>query len=108
MTRRRAGRLYRLLLAIAPRRLRAAHEDEMVQLFLERLADARSTSARLGVWARATLDVLSAAVREPLQRRHRIPGPPEEKHHIMIGSDLRYTLRWLARQKYSSALVVAM
>ena len=104
----RQARIYRALLRIAPRRLRRRHSDEMEALFLERLDEAGGPRAAVHVWTAAVLDLLTSLPRTWFRRRERVPGIAEERHNIMLGSDLRYTLRWLVRQKFSSALVVAM
>jgi predicted permease len=110
VTRERAAALYRALLTLAPRRIREPHGAEMETLFLERLDDAvpRGRLHQLGVWLAATADVIAAAVREPVRSTRSLPRQPHERHTLMFGSDLRYTLRWLARQRSSSALVVLM
>ena len=74
-------------------------------------SDSKRPTARVAaarVWAAAVADLLTSVPRAFFRRRDRPPGIPEERHNIMLGSDLRYTLRWLVRQKFSSALVVAM
>jgi predicted permease len=105
-----AGRVYRLLLRGAPRRLRDLHGHEMEALFAEALSDARA-EGRLAVgraWLAAVRDIAAARAREPFRRRPaHVRGEPERKP-IMLGSDLRYTIRWLLRQRFSTALVVAM
>lgn len=106
----RARRFYRLLLRFGPSALVSRHREEMEALFLETLADAR-VRGRLAVvttWIHAACDIGAAAVRHPFRRRSRIASRPPERQALMIGSDLRYTVRWLARQKFSTSLVVAM
>ena len=51
---------YRLLLRLAPRRLRARHSLEMEAVFRERLIEARSRGAVAvaAVWCRASADIL--------------------------------------------------
>jgi predicted permease len=104
-----ARRAYRLLLRCAPRRLREAHAAEMEALFAERLAEARAAGpVAVGrAWLAAGRDVAAARAREPFRRSPRRYSAPERKP-IMFGSDLRYTVRWLLRQRFSTALVVAM
>ena len=43
MNREGGRRLYRLLLSLAPRRIRNRHADEMEAMFLDALADAHGT-----------------------------------------------------------------
>jgi predicted permease len=105
----RACRAYRVLLRIAPRRVRDRHAGEMELLFAEALSRARHAGCRAvaATWAAAASDLVLARAREPFRRRS-VPQIPEERKALMFGSDLRYTVRWLARQKFSTALVVAM
>ncbi len=104
-----ARRAYRLLLRCTPRRLREAHAAEMEALFAERLAEARAAGplAVGRAWLAAGRDVAAARVREPFRRFPRRYSEPGRKP-IMFGSDLQYTVRWLLRQRFSTALVVAM
>jgi predicted permease len=103
-------RLYRALLRAAPASLRDAHGGEMEALFAERLDEARR-AGRLAVartWVRAALDLLHA--RTATWTR---PGTPltiaiDERNAFMAGSDFRYALRSLGRQKSATALVVCM
>jgi predicted permease len=106
----RAGRAYRLLLALGPRRLKTRHAEEMEGLFLSILADARAKGrvAALRVWGRAACDVLYESSRQRLTRRPSTPGIPQERRTVMLGTDLKYTFRWLNRQRFSTALVVGM
>jgi predicted permease len=60
----RAERVYRLLLILLPRSLRAGFEDEMTHHFLRRLRDARGPIPRAGVWLRALGDLLGQGVSE--------------------------------------------
>jgi predicted permease len=104
--------IYRLLLRLAPRRLRDKHGREMDALFLARLTEAssRGRGGVLAVWLGATLDILSAAAREPRlrwNRRSRV-GLPPERRTLMIGSDIRYALRSLTRQKLATGMVMGM
>jgi predicted permease len=105
----RARRIYRLLLRLAPRRLRARHADEMEALFLEALAHPDTVrGGAAGAWVSAAWDIVRARVSSIFHRRSTVPRLPVERHSIMFGTDLRYTLRWLARQKLSTSLVVGM
>jgi putative ABC transport system permease protein len=105
----RAARWYRAILVIAPPRLRHRHGREMESLFIESLADARprGTRATAAVWWSASVDVLRAWIWRPVKRRSSLP-PRAERRELMLGTDVRYTFRWLARQKLSTSLVVAM
>lgn len=103
-----ARRVYRLLLWLAPRRIRSRHADEMEAMFLDALAGARGTAQATAVWVAALLDLPRARLRDTVRRRPSIPGIPAERRTFMIGTDLRYTVRWLGRQKLSTSLVVGM
>jgi putative ABC transport system permease protein len=100
---------YRVLLRLAPKRLRARHGAEMQALFLDMLDDARRRggAAVVFLWLAAARDLVVARVTEPWRRGWRQPVTTE-REPAMFGSDLRYTFRWLARQRSSTALVVAM
>ena len=104
----RARRAYRLLLRVAPSRLRERHGADMEALFIERLADARTQSALsvISAWILAAADLFASRIRDVADAStwfvHR------ERRPSMFGTDLKYTLRWLARQKASTALVAAM
>ena len=104
----RSRSVYRMLLRLGPRRLRERHAGEMEALFELRLGEARRRSAfaTLAVWLAAAWDLLAASMR---RTRHRsFPSPSVERRPSMLGTDLRYTFRWLARQKASSALIALM
>jgi predicted permease len=105
-----ASRVYGLLLYLGPRSLRRVHGEQMRELFLETLADARThgrvEAAR--VWALAAWDLARASVTRSFKRRPAVPPSVHERHQLMLGIDLKYTFRSLARQKLSTALVVAM
>jgi predicted permease len=106
----RAARLYRVLLGLAPQSLRERHGDEMAALFLEALASAHA-AGRAAVpftWMAATWDLIQARARHALRPRASLPPVPRERQVLMLGTDLRYTVRWLARQKFSTSLVIAM
>ncbi len=108
MNREGGRRLYRLLLSLAPRRIRHRHADEMEAMFLDALADAHGTRQTAAVWVAALLDLLRARLHDTVRRRPSIPGIPAERRAFMIGTDFRYTVRWLGRQKLSTSLVVGM
>src|SRR5262245_53312792 len=80
----------------------------MEALFAYRLAEARQRHliAAFNVWCAESWDLLSASLRQI--RRGSIPSPTVERRPSMFGTDLRYTFRWLARQKASSALIAVM
>jgi predicted permease len=105
-------RAYRTLLKLLPARLREKHRADMEELFLDRLAAARARSraAACAAWLHAALDILTVAAREPLRtwRRRALVGPPTPRRPLMLGSDLRYAFRAMARQKSAAALVVLM
>ena len=105
-------RHYRRLLRLAPPSLRGRHGREMADLFAERLAHAETHGRRavVLVWAAALVDIARAwprAARRRLQRRGRV-GLPREGRHTMFGSDIRYAMRSLSRQRFASALVILM
>jgi putative ABC transport system permease protein len=105
-----ATRVYRVLLRVAPQRLRDTHAGEMEALFTDALSEAEPSGRRalLRVWASAAWDLVKARAREPFRGRSKRGGSEPERKPIMFGSDLRYTVRWLVRQRLSTALVVAM
>jgi putative ABC transport system permease protein len=101
---------YRLLLRLAPRRLRERHGADMESLFRERLNDARGPLARALVWCSAASDVVASIPSELIlqwRRRGRV-GIPREGRALMIGSDLRYAWRSLNHQRFASLLVIGM
>ena len=104
------NRVYRALLPLAPRRLRARHGDDMAVLFEERLAAARARgrAAAAAVWLRAISDLLQA--RLGALRPDRVPLTVyiDERTTRMAGSDIRYAWRALLRQRGATALVVLM
>jgi putative ABC transport system permease protein len=106
----RARRLYRLLLAAAPRGLRERHAREMEELFLLRWREARrGWPRRASVWARAAADVLIARARSlhsPWIAA--VPGARPARRSPMTVSDVRYAVRSLFVQRGASALVLAM
>ena len=109
MNRATALRLYRALLILAPSSLRQTHADEMSELFMERLASARAPLSRAAIWMRAIGDLVRARG-DWFTRRPRVSLtiPIDERKGLMIGSDVRYALRSLGRQRGATALVVFM
>ena len=97
-----ARRVYGLLLHLGPRTLRAAHGDEMAEVFLEALARGRGRAAQARVWCAAVWDLVRASLARPFRRRPYRPAPTRERRQLMLGTDLRYTFRSLARQKLST------
>ena len=109
MNRGRARRLYRALTWLAPARIRRRHRAEMEAMFLDALdAAGGSRAAMATAWIAAAWDVLRVRLHHLVRRRRDVPDIPNERRTIMFGTDFRYTLRWLARQKTSTALVVSM
>jgi putative ABC transport system permease protein len=103
---------YRVLLRLAPRRLRDKHGAEMEALFREQLAEARRRGriAMAAAWCHAIADVTGSLPRtfiQQWQRRGRV-GPPRERRSLMIGSDIRYAWRSLTHQRLGSVLVIGM
>jgi predicted permease len=103
---------YRLLLRLAPRRLRDKHAPEMEALFRDRLAHARRRGAVAvaATWLSAAFDVVLSIpleARYRWRRRGRV-GVPRERKSLMLGSDLRYAWRSLSHQKLGTGLVIGM
>src|SRR5205085_2391839 len=103
-------RLYRVLLRIAPGSLRDAHGDEMEALFADRLAEARRAggSAVARTWIHGAYDLLHARAATWTRRGTRLTIAIDERNALMVGSDFRYALRSLGRQKSATALVICM
>ena len=104
------NRVYRALLPLAPRRLRARHGDDMAVLFDERLAAARARgrAAAAAVWLRAISDLVQARLAALRPERVALTVYIDERTTSMAGSDLRYAWRALLRQRGATALVVLM
>ena len=105
-------RAYRLLLRLAPPRLREKHGAEMEAMFRHRLAEARRRGALAAVvvWYHAITDIIASIPRNLVQhwqRRGRV-GPPRERRSLMIGSDIRYAWRSVNHQRLGSVLVIGM
>lgn len=103
---------YRLLLRLAPRRLRERHARDMEAVFRDHLAAARRRGrfAAGVVWCHAARDIVASIPLELLhqwRRRGRV-GIPPERRSTMIGSDLRYAWRSLNHQRFGSLLVIGM
>src|SRR5688572_7621915 len=104
------------MLRAAPAALRDRHAADMEALFIERLEDARRRSrlAVIPVWILAAADLLASRARSAYAKataRHasaHAPAWQPERRPSMFGTDLKYTFRWLARQKSSTALVAGM
>ena len=96
--------------ALAPPRVCAsATATRWRRCFSKRSPSRQRSAADTGVvWVAAAWDIVRARVRSVFRRRRSVPGLPVERHNLMLGTDLRYTLRWLARQKLSTSLVVGM
>jgi predicted permease len=110
--RSRAERIYAQLVRLAPSRLRHKHGVEMTAMFAEALVDARrrGMAAVAQTWLRAAADIAGAwriELGRRARRRGRV-GIPREGRPIMIGSDIRYAVRSLSRQKFATGLVLAM
>jgi predicted permease len=103
---------YRLLLRLAPRRLRDKHGREMEAVFRDHLIQARRRGllAITSAWLGAAFDIIASIpidIRNRWRRRGRV-GLTGERRPQMIGSDLRYAWRALTHHKLGSGLVVAM
>ena len=69
--------LYRRLLLLLPRTLRAGYEEEMAFLFQRRLRETRGPLGRAGVWVRGLGDILGQGISELiLQRGRESTGTP--------------------------------
>jgi predicted permease len=103
-------RLYRVLLRLAPRRLRDIHGGDMAELFAERLAAARAGGplAIAGVWTRALSDLVHARIASWSPGHVPLTVAIDERKSLMAGSDIRYAWRALLRQRGASALAVLM
>jgi hypothetical protein len=98
--------------------MRARHRDEMEALFLEALSEARDRGrlAACAAWLHAAGDLFAARGRHLLGRdRITIPASAADAvfagnrgRGLMFGSDFRYALRSLLRQKFSALLVIGM
>ncbi len=108
----RSARLYGALLRLAPSRLRERYGREMTAMFVEAVSDARKTdpTAVVNAYARAALDLAAAWPAEIGRRRRQRDrvGIPPRGRSIMLGSDIRYALRSLTRQRFATGLVLAM
>jgi len=102
--------LYRALLRLAPAPLRHQHGGEMEALFVERLEHARrhGRPAVIRTWIYGALDLLHARAVAWTRRDTLLTIAIDERKAFMIGSDVRFALRSLARQKSATALVVCM
>jgi hypothetical protein len=101
----------RWLLRLATPALRLRHGGEMEALVHDALAEARrrGVAAVAMVWTHVTTDLLASRVRAWRRPRRRPFAPyAHERQASMLGSDIRYALRALARQKGASLLVLAM
>ena len=110
MSARRHHPLYRALLRLAPAPLRDTHANEMEALFAERLDEARriGPSAVARTWMHGASDVLHARAASWARRGTPLTIAIEERNALMVGSDSRYALRSLGRQKSATALVICM
>jgi predicted permease len=106
----RAAAIYRALLWLGPRRLRERHAADMEAVFLDALRDARTCGflAITRVWLAALVDLLAASATRRGRRHDHVVQQPPERRTLMLGADLKYTCRWLLRQRFSTALVVTM
>jgi predicted permease len=104
------NRGYRILLALAPRALRARHGAAMAELFDERLRAARTRGrmAAAAVWLRAISDLVHARMARLSPERIPLTVFIDERTGSMVGSDVRSAWRALLRQRGASALVVVM
>lgn len=105
----RARCVYRALLRLAAPALRRRYAREMEALFLERLAGARAAGRwrAVGAWSAAIGDLMASRLRSSFQPSA-VSSGWGDREALMPGSDLKYTWRWLSRQRPSTALVVFM
>ena len=83
--------------------------EELFALELE-AARQRGPTVVMVTWLRASADLAGAWPRELARRfrqRGRV-GMPKEGRPVMLGSDVRYALRSLWRQKFATSLVILM
>lgn len=109
MSARVPGGVYRALLRLLPRDLRARHGEEMEALFREALERAREAGGArpLAAWLGALRDVFRRA---PYEHWRRL-GRGDERGGLSmstLGSELRQALRGFLRRPGTAALVVAM
>ena len=101
-------RCYRALLRLLPEALRSRWGDEMEQVFLLRLGEARSRWGRAWVWTRAVADVTLVGARE----RWHETAPEWGGEGMLSGSidrwmqDVRHAARTLRRSPGLTGLVV--
>lgn len=103
---------YRLLLHLAPQRLREKHGADMEAVFRHRLAEARARGRIVAAltWLNAASDIVAVHPNTFVhnwRRRGRV-GVPPERRSIMFGSDFRYAWRALTHQRLGSGLVILM
>jgi predicted permease len=101
----------RWLLRLAAPTLRLRHGRDMEVLVHEALAEARprGVAAMAMVWAHVIADLMASRARAWRRPgRHALDPQTRERQASMFGSDLRYALRTLGRQKGATLLVVAM
>ncbi|HUE76994.1 MAG TPA: ABC transporter permease, partial [Longimicrobiales bacterium] len=97
--------LYRLLLRLLPRRLRARHGAEMERLFAERVSASRAGGGRgvaaalAGYW-----DVLRRALYERVRR----PAAESPERVSNLGADMRFALRTFVRRPGLTLVAVLM
>ena len=103
-------RLFRWLLRLYPSRFRAAHGDEMTQLFVTRLARARDARDVLALWARIARDAASTAL--ALRRASRPPRPHPGAQPAggteMLWQDVRFGIRHLWRTPIFTTGAIAL
>ncbi len=106
-------RLYRALLRVLPRELRREYGADMTRLFEERLRDANTVRARLGVCWRAILDVISVAGAERVSKPMAAPTRAEpyrrsrrRRFAFDLLSEIRLSVRSLRRSPAFTATSV--
>lgn len=107
----RSHDLYRRLLQVLPRGFRERHGAELEAMFRERMTEATSVGARVGVWIRTIRDLVGGSFSQ--HRRARGPGP-DEKHGVTrsrgrfedLWLDVRYGVRGLVKNPLFSTVAV--
>jgi predicted permease len=93
-----SGWLYRRLLMLLPKSLRATFGEEMLVLFLIRLREARGGRVVVQVWLRAVVDVMAVAFSERFQGKVMAAGEARgARGSLDLFPEIRQALRALLR-----------
>jgi predicted permease len=101
---------YRRWLWLAPAPLRRRHGAEMAEAFADAIDHARrhGAPAVAWVWLRSILDLFAARTRGWFPHRSPLSTSPSRGSVLMLGTDVRGSLRAFRRQRLSTLLVVVM